>query len=110
MAAIHAELESLRANGTWKEVHRQHLPRGHRVLQSRFLFKTKLDQHGKVARYKARLVAMGHLQREGIDYHEVYAPVAHLTTLRVLFALAASFKRAPQNMDITTAFGGITLY
>ena len=53
---------------------------------------------------------MGHLQREGIDYHEVYAPVAHLTTLRVLFALAASFKRAPQNMDITTAFGGITLY
>ena len=47
---------------------------------------------------------MGHLQREGIDYHEVYAPVAHPTTLRVLFAMAASFKRVPQNMDIVTAF------
>jgi len=104
VAAIHAELQSLRANGTWEEVHREQLPRGSRVLQSRFLFKTKLDQHGKVARYKARLVALGHLQREGIDYHEVYAPVAQLTTLRVLFALAASCKRAPQNMDITTAF------
>lgn len=50
VAAIHAELESLRANGTWEEVHRDQLPRGQRVLQCRFLFKTKLDQHGEVAR------------------------------------------------------------
>ena len=104
VAAMHAEVASLKANNTWAVVNKHEVPRQHRILQSKFIFKTKLDQHGAVARYKARLVALGNLQREGVDFNEVYAPVAHLVTLRVFFALAAYLGRVPSQMDIVTAF------
>ena len=104
IAATHEELSSLEANNTWTIVNKHDIPREHRILQSKFIFKTKLDQDGGVARYKARLVALGNLQREGIDYNEVYAPVAHLTTLRVFFAMAANLQVIPKQMDVVTAF------
>jgi hypothetical protein len=49
----------------------------------------KKNAKGKVQRYKARLVAKGYKQREGIDYEEVFAPVARLETIRLMISLAA---------------------
>jgi hypothetical protein len=53
------------------------------------VFKVKKDKHGAVVRHKARLVVKGYAQRHGIDYDEVFAPVARMEVVRLLLALAA---------------------
>jgi len=53
------------------------------------VFKVKRNERGEVVRHKARLVAKGFVQREGIDYEEVFAPVARMESVRLLLALAA---------------------
>jgi len=51
-------------------------PQGHSIIGTRWVFINKLDEEGKVVRNKARLVAQGYNQQEGIDYDETFAPVA----------------------------------
>ncbi len=58
------------------------------MIKSKFVFKLKRDWTGKVAKRKSRLVVMGCLQREGVDYEETFAPVAKVTTFRLLLALS----------------------
>jgi hypothetical protein len=53
------------------------------------VFKVKRDKHGAVSKHKAHLVVKGYAQRHGIDYDEVFAPVARLGSVRLLIALAA---------------------
>ena len=53
------------------------------------MFRNKLDEEGKVTRNKARLVAQGYNQQEGIDYDETYAHVARLEAIRILLAYAS---------------------
>ena len=53
------------------------------------MYKTKLNEKGEVDKFKARLVAKGYSQQYGIDYNEVFAPVARWDTIRVVLALAA---------------------
>jgi len=55
----------------------------------KWIYKTKLNEHGEVDKYKARLVAKGYTQQHGVDYTEVFAPVAHMGTIRLVLALAA---------------------
>ena len=55
----------------------------------KWIFKTKLKENGEVDKYKARLVAKGYEQEFGVDYEEVFAPVARHDTIRLLIALAA---------------------
>jgi hypothetical protein len=59
---------------------------------------------GDIVKYKARLVAKGYAQCEGIDFNEVFAPVAHMETLRLLLALAAHGKWQVHHMDVKSAF------
>jgi hypothetical protein len=54
------------------------------------VFKNKQSENGLVVRNKARLIAQGYCQKEGIDYEETFAPVAHLEAIRILLAFAAS--------------------
>ena len=54
--------------------------------------------------FKARLVAKGFKQKEGIDYFDTYAPVARITSIRVLFALASTYKLYIHQMDVKTTF------
>ena len=53
------------------------------------VFKVKRDPSGKIIKHKARLVAKGYAQTQGVDFDEVFAPVARLETVRLMLALAA---------------------
>lgn len=60
-----------------------------KTIGVKWVFKTKLNESGEIDKCKARLVAKGYAQQYGIDYTEVYAPVARLDTIRLVIALAA---------------------
>ena len=59
----------------------------HDVIGTKWVFRNKQDQDGIVVRKKARLVAQGYTQVEGLDFRETYAPVARLEAIRILLAL-----------------------
>lgn len=68
------------------------------------MFRNKLDEHGIVSRNKARLVAQGYNQQEGIDYDETYAPVARLESIRILLPYACALYFKLFQMDVKSAF------
>ncbi|WVZ63506.1 hypothetical protein U9M48_013133, partial [Paspalum notatum var. saurae] len=70
----------------------------------KWVFKNKQGENGMVVRNKARLVAQGFCQKEGIDYEETFAPVARLEAIRILLAFAASKGFKLQQMDVKSAF------
>ncbi|KAJ9542735.1 hypothetical protein OSB04_029241 [Centaurea solstitialis] len=80
------------------------LPNGHRAISTKWIFRNKKDERGIVIKNKARLVAQGYTQEEGIDYDEVFAPVARIEAIR-LFLAYASFKNFKvYQMDVKSAF------
>lgn len=79
------------------------IPSGHKPV-GRFVFDIKRNLDGSIARYKARLVAQGFTQREGIDYEGTFAPVIKLASLRLLFAIVAQLDLDVDHIDIETAF------
>nr|GFC31558.1 hypothetical protein [Tanacetum cinerariifolium] len=64
-------------------------PKGVRPIGTKWILKNKRDERGIVVRNKARLVAQGHIQEEGIDYDEVFAPVARIEAIRLFLAYAS---------------------
>lgn len=99
--AMDVEMKSILDNKTWELTD---LPNGQRAIGLKWVFKAKKDQKGNVVKYKARLVAKGYAQREGLDFDEVYAPVARLETIRLLLALAAHEGWQVHHMDVKSAF------
>jgi hypothetical protein len=74
-------------------------PKGRKVVGSRWVFRVKRGPDGTVQKYKARVVAQGFTQIEGIDYDETFAPVAKLASLRTILALSAEFNLFLHQMD-----------
>ncbi|XP_056165597.1 uncharacterized protein LOC130137693 [Syzygium oleosum] len=95
------ELQQFRINKVWELVPR---PKNHPVIGTKWVFRNKLDDKGKVTRNKARLVAKGYSQEEGIDYDETYAPVARLEAIRLLLAYACFHNFKLFQMDVKSAF------
>ncbi|GKC49753.1 uncharacterized mitochondrial protein-like protein [Tanacetum coccineum] len=83
--AMNKEIQALEANHTWTLTQ---LPPGKSPIGSKWVFKIKYHSNGSVERYKARVVAKGYNQKEGIDYKETYAPVAKMVTVRTLLAIS----------------------
>lgn len=84
--AMEAEITSIEENNTWELID---LPEGAKVIGLKWIFKTKFNEKGEVDKFKARLVAKGYHQRPGVDFYEVFAPVAKWDTIRLILALAA---------------------
>nr|GEU53096.1 copia protein [Tanacetum cinerariifolium] len=74
------------------------------VIGTKWVYRNKLDENGVVTRNKARLVAQGYNQQEGIDYDETYAPVARLECIRILLAYACALEFKLYQMDVKSAF------
>ena len=102
--AMKDEMTSHSANGTWKLIPRKGLAPGIVPNPSRWTYKLKRNSEGEVVRFKARLVAKGCRQRAGLDYEELFAPVAKVPTFRLLMAIAAREKWHTKHVDIKTAF------
>ncbi|GJY36763.1 retrovirus-related pol polyprotein from transposon TNT 1-94 [Tanacetum coccineum] len=75
-------------------------PRNMTIIENKWVFRNKLDENGIVSRNKARLVAQGYNQQEGIDYDETYAPVARLESIRILLAYACALDFKLFQMDV----------
>jgi hypothetical protein len=79
-------------------------PHGVNVIRTKWVFKNKQGEDGKVVRNKALLVAQGYSQVEGQDFWETFAPVACLEAIRILLAFAASKGFKLYQMDLKSAF------
>ena len=101
LKAMKSEISSMHDNNTWELVPR---PSGKNIVGSRWIFKIKRNADGSISRYKARLVAQGYSQELGIDYNEVFSPVARSATIRTLLAVANIHDLEIHQMDVTTAF------
>ncbi|GKE16177.1 retrovirus-related pol polyprotein from transposon TNT 1-94 [Tanacetum coccineum] len=80
------------------------LPISQSVIGIEWVFRNKLDENGILSRNKARLVAQGYNQQEGINYDETYAPVARLESIRILLAIACANDFKLYHMDVKSAF------
>nr|GFB13845.1 copia protein [Tanacetum cinerariifolium] len=74
------------------------------IIETKWVFRNKLDENGFVSRNKARLVAQGYNQQEGIDYDKTYAPVSRLESIRILLAYACALDFELFQMDVKSAF------
>ena len=80
------EMKAIEDNGTWEQVDP---PVGYRLIDLKWVYKVKQDERGATVKYKARLIARGFMQREGIDFEVVFASMARMESVRLLLAMAA---------------------
>lgn len=95
------ELHQFERNKVWHLVPR---PSDRTIIETRWVFRNKLDEHGNTTRNKSRLVVQGYNQEEGIDYDEMFAPVARMEAIRILIAFASHMEFTLFQMDVKSAF------
>ena len=95
------EISPILRNNTWTMVK---LRKDIRPIGVKWVFRLKKDNMGKVVRYNARLVVKGYSQKEGIEYGEVFSPVARMESIRILIAITAQEEWELHHLDVKTAF------
>ena len=95
------DYQSIMKNDIWDVVP---IPEGKSVVTSKCIYKIKHVADGSIEKYKARFVAQGFSQKEGIDYEETFAPVSRYTSIRSVLALDIVMKWKVHQMDIKTTF------
>lgn len=100
-SAMDLELETIEQLHVWERVH---LPKGVEPVKSRWVFAHKPATNGEVARYKARLVAVGTSQRPGRDFDETYSEVVDISVVRLMLALALHRGYHMKQLDVSNAF------
>jgi hypothetical protein len=95
------EMAALDANATWELVG---LPKDKKTIGCKWVYKVKHNADGFVSKFKARLVVKGYAQTYGIDYEETYSPVAKMTTVRTIIAMAAAKGWSLHQMDVNNVF------
>ena len=99
--AMKEEISAILNNKTWTVVK----PQGNiKPIGVRWVFHVKKDSKGRILRHKARLVVKGYIQRKGIDYGEIFSPVARMESIRILIAIAAQENSELHHLDVKTAF------
>nr|GEV21391.1 hypothetical protein [Tanacetum cinerariifolium]GEV28118.1 hypothetical protein [Tanacetum cinerariifolium] len=113
---IHPKTQILRDPQTRSKVHKNSeahalkvwilvdLPFGKKAIGTKWVYRNKKDERGVVVRNKARLVTQGHRQEEGIDYDEVFAPVAKIEAIRIFLAFTFYMGFIVYQMDVKSAF------
>jgi hypothetical protein len=99
--AMTEKYQSIIKNDVWEIVPR---PKSKDVVSSKWIFKIKHIVDGSIEKYKARFVAHGFSQKEGIDYEETFSPVARYTSIGTIIALAAKMKWKLHQMDVKIVF------
>ncbi|GLI67434.1 hypothetical protein VaNZ11_011601, partial [Volvox africanus] len=99
--AMDEEIVSLTANDTWDLVKP---PLGLNVIPTKWVYAVKRNADGEIERYKARFVAKGFRQKEGVDFDEVFAPTCNQVTVRSFLAMATEKGYDIQHLDVRTAF------
>ena len=99
--AMQEELNQFERNNVWELVPN---PEHQSIIGTKWVFRNKMDEFGVVVRNKARLVAQGYNQEEGIDFNETFAPVARLESIRMLLAYACHKDFILYQMDVKSAF------
>ena len=97
------EVNALKNRGVWRVVK---VPNGGgvRLIKSKYVYRVKKNWAGQVIKRKSRLVVQGFSQREGIDYDETFAPVAKVTTFRLMLALSKVLNLQIHQLDVDSAF------
>jgi hypothetical protein len=98
---IEEEIQALKQNEIWDLVPR---PKNVQPISCKWVYKLKIKPDGPIDSYKTRLVARGFSQNYGLDYDKMFSPVAKITTVRILFALAAIKSWKLLQMDVKNAF------
>nr|GEW75574.1 copia protein [Tanacetum cinerariifolium] len=101
IVAMLEELNQFVANDIWELVPQ---PKNMTIIVTKWVYRNKLDENGIVSRNKARLVAQGYNQQEGIDYDETYALVARLESIRIVLAYDCALDFKLFQMDVKSAF------
>nr|GEY76523.1 retrovirus-related Pol polyprotein from transposon TNT 1-94 [Tanacetum cinerariifolium] len=99
--SIQEELLQFKIQNVWTLVY---CPKGVRLIGTKWVLKNKKDERGIVIKNKARLMAQGHTQEEGIDYDEVFAPVSRIKAIRLFLAYASFMGFTVYQMDVKSAF------
>jgi hypothetical protein len=101
VSAMHEELYQFTRNDVWTLVPH---PTEHNIIGTKWIFKNKTDEHDTVVRNKARLIAQGYTQIDGVDFDETFAPVARLESIRILLSIACHLGFKLYQMDVKSAF------
>ncbi|RDX99067.1 hypothetical protein CR513_17940, partial [Mucuna pruriens] len=94
------EIKAIRKNDTWEL---SNLPKGHQAIGVKWVFKIKKNAKGEVERCEERLVAKEYKQQHGVDYDEVFAPIARMETICLLISIATQMGQEEKVLKLKMA-------